>query len=1028
MPEPSALAHLLNTITEEAADLDVCDWWHAGGGWQAFARACAPRDGAFDAVAAERWRDVVDDFTPPYAFRDPDQVRQRQRHAVSVFLAAAEALSNPSIRGLPPTPTDELPDSVAATLDAVPDRWNGDLDAAEQALYGAGHVWDVARLLLDLRLDPETSLRALPDQGRRVLFPIVFKDPDRAPEICGVHATPQTKGEPGAFVAAENAFTALDLRFRTALSRVGPALNAADLQCGPTRVHLFTYGDRRHTEGDAVTSMLFGGPSVGGAAALACHFAHSKTPFEDRGWVVSFGLGDGDGLAHPVGSVPDKESVVAAGLAGVLYGEFPNGLTRALVFDRNGHHASALSDEQLTLRSIVEAVTGRLRAIGDWMNTVLYDVRHQSMHLADAAGRPRTLPDVYVQVRIARRRIAETYLLNPLDGAADPERAYDPDYLRGDPAELENETCPVLMDWPDFARGRERGPTYKRRGVILGEPGYGKSWLLRSEARRLARDVKATLGSGGALPPLPVFATLTQVAECLQNQGGTPGRVPRALADAVNLQIRNAEQNRLREHPGSAQAGSSGLSDLARAEIIDALTDDALGQRLGDEPRRVVLLLDSLDEVPASLVGNLPELWQWLASKPGLPVWVTSRPVGYSGLGTWSLSQPDPDNPNAQDSPDVEIELCVFTKPQQAEFIQKWFADPSEKSPASGEGAVNPHASALTSAIEASPQLQGMAQVPLLLTFLCLLAEADKEDLTSLTRAQLYDKVIHQMIVSELFRRLYRPFNEGERKRGERREGRFIREIRLQLEAPSFSLFTGAIELFHPTTIEEPFEAAPDQVPTPTTQGMDTTMFDTGGLGFPQFNNGSGLGVEDLPLIASVDGRQWNNDEAVFRFIHRTFHEYLAGAFLATVIQRGRQGDEPRSTGWDTKIYAWQEILNEDGLPKKLEKGAPFTDAWQVVHVPVWRFVAKKAWDPRYKQPLLFLAGQIDHPNDKAELLDIVAFAEGGTVDGEKVKGEEDDLFRHRLALAAQMVPEIVPQGIESWDDYDLGDPADDPS
>lgn len=55
------------------------------------------------------------------------------------------------------------------------------------------------------------------------------------------------------------------------------------------------------------------------------------------------------------------------------------------------------------------------------------------------------------------------------------------------------------------------------------------------------------------------------------------------------------------------------------------------------------------------------------------------------------------------------------------------------------------------------------------------------------------------------------------------------------------------------------------------------------------------------------------------------------------------------------------------------------------------QLVDKKAWDPRYQEIVVLLAGQL---NDPVPLLDLLVYE------------TEDDLFGHRLALAAQCLPE----------------------
>jgi hypothetical protein len=87
-------------------------------------------------------------------------------------------------------------------------------------------------------------------------------------------------------------------------------------------------------------------------------------------------------------------------------------------------------------------------------------------------------------------------------------------------------------------------------------------------------------------------------------------------------------------------------------------------------------------------------------------------------------------------------------------------------------------------------------------------------------------------------------------------------------------------------------------------------------------------------------------------FLHRTFHEYMVARHLA----RREHGQ------------GWQAI-------------APFVD--------------KKAWHPAWQEALILLAGQLPNP---APLLELLA------------DRSKDDIFRHRLTLAALCLPELSTQ------------------
>jgi HEAT repeat protein len=101
------------------------------------------------------------------------------------------------------------------------------------------------------------------------------------------------------------------------------------------------------------------------------------------------------------------------------------------------------------------------------------------------------------------------------------------------------------------------------------------------------------------------------------------------------------------------------------------------------------------------------------------------------------------------------------------------------------------------------------------------------------------------------------------------------------------------------------------------------------------------------------------NLEQGFFFLHLTVHEFLAAAAIAHLVHE---------EGWDTLIE---------------RSGAG---------VPLRQLVDHKAWDPQWQEVLTFLTGQLIDPLPLLTLL---------------TAEKRDDLFRHRLALAARCLPEL---------------------
>ena len=100
------------------------------------------------------------------------------------------------------------------------------------------------------------------------------------------------------------------------------------------------------------------------------------------------------------------------------------------------------------------------------------------------------------------------------------------------------------------------------------------------------------------------------------------------------------------------------------------------------------------------------------------------------------------------------------------------------------------------------------------------------------------------------------------------------------------------------------------------------------------------------------------NEQDIF-FLHLTVQEFLVSAALASIANE--QG--------------WQGSVEVD------DASYGFT-----------QFLSKKAWDPRWQEVLALLAGQLKDPRPLFQIL---------------ANEKTDDLFHHRLALAAMCVPEV---------------------
>ncbi|MCI0580002.1 MAG: HEAT repeat domain-containing protein [Chloroflexi bacterium] len=224
------------------------------------------------------------------------------------------------------------------------------------------------------------------------------------------------------------------------------------------------------------------------------------------------------------------------------------------------------------------------------------------------------------------------------------------------------------------------------RLVVLGAPGAGKSTMLRFLARRAAEDRAA---------PIPVLVS---------------------LRDFAHAHAQDRQLSLLRFALAWASAGNDMLQQALEA---------AAGQG------RVLWLLDALDEA-RDLAG---EAARQAARLPGRFI-LTSRPVGYAGLGLQSLPH---------------FEVLPLAPDDVAKFLRDWFGFLAGDAVGAGNGETK--VAALEKQLAARPRLQALTRNPLLLTFLVTLASRENEPELPARRAALYARYVAELAGWEIERR-----------------------------------------------------------------------------------------------------------------------------------------------------------------------------------------------------------------------------------------------------------------------------------
>ena len=272
-------------------------------------------------------------------------------------------------------------------------------------------------------------------------------------------------------------------------------------------------------------------------------------------------------------------------------------------------------------------------------------------------------------------------------GTADPGQNADREHVYELPAERDRRADEPPQPWEQAAARFEQL-------VVLGDPGMGKSWLLRTQTHRLVQAALVGMRDGAIVSeetaiPIPVRADVLAA----RAEGALAEAVTRYLVDEGLLAIRSA------------------------AEMTNRIANGG-----------VTLLIDALDEVPreAAVPGTQAPLkrledmlrqWALQCTGPARCV-ITTRLAGYTG----------PPVPDAH-----EVELLPFANDDITAAVQAW--------------ALPEQAAAELSSRLKDPAVAGMARIPLLLALICsLAADPGMRQPVPRTKAGLYEAVVWQFL------------------------------------------------------------------------------------------------------------------------------------------------------------------------------------------------------------------------------------------------------------------------------------------
>jgi len=225
---------------------------------------------------------------------------------------------------------------------------------------------------------------------------------------------------------------------------------------------------------------------------------------------------------------------------------------------------------------------------------------------------------------------------------------------------------PEMFEWADDTNDRFQ------RIILLGDPGFGKTWLLRWETRRLISQAS--------------------------RQAHRPTNGPQSTYQAIEQRVASLEDLTL---PIFVR-----LANLAKDEraIEQVLVEQAapnlphlqelLLQKLHQQDG-CVILLDAWNEVSRTLQNKLAKrLIQFTEDLPHPKLILTSRIVGYE--------------PKLEKISQAKVlVLTAFYSKQIQAFVDAWFDQDQQRS------------ADFCRALQSTPRVDGLSQIPLILTLLC---------------------------------------------------------------------------------------------------------------------------------------------------------------------------------------------------------------------------------------------------------------------------------------------------------------------
>jgi len=379
------------------------------------------------------------------------------------------------------------------------------------------------------------------------------------------------------------------------------------------------------------------------------------------------------------------------------------------------------------------------------------------------------------------------------------------------------ESKPTQMDWKQAKKQHQQI-------MILADPGMGKSTLLKRESGLTAKKERESLANNCKTiedVTLPLFIRLDDLAKYTSDTGKIIDAIPRLIEAKYDKHF----------------------------PAIQSLLEEKL------KTGKCLLLLDAVDEVPNNNQQRKQlsdQLNDFLDNYPCHTI-CTSRIVGYSRF----LNRAK------------EMEIVPFNQKQREQYIETWFKN------ARGyleDDTVS--AQALIRELRDKPQIDGLAQNPLLLSLICSLYQEKGLTLPA-RRCQVYEQSVRYMLGKWSKHR-----NPGLDEAWIDAKTELLEEVAYHFSCQGKDIFTKR-ELRHQIDRYLRSENAASDFRNKTAACLITELSEQDGI------------LQKL----YEDGEQ-------YLFLHRTFQEYLTACYL-------NQASDcialAREHFWD---YDWHETLS----------------------------------------------------------------------------------------------------------------------